>query len=279
MSPRIIGLCLVFGFVASPLFAGPQRCGTRVPTDEETATIEQQLTAKGRKPTATVSIPTYVHVISKGAGFENGDVPDNMIRAQMSVLNNAFAGYTGGPATGFSFNLIGVTRTVNERWYNMLIQSREEREAKAALRRGGPETLNIYLTAGGGYLGWATFPSSYSSQPNQDGVVLDFRSLPHGPYAEYSEGDTATHEVGHWLSLYHTFQGGCTPKNDYVADTPAERGPAFGCQTGRDTCTKASYPGVDPVENFMDYSDDACLYLFSSGQVSRMKSAWTAYRQ
>ena len=279
MFSRIIALSLVFGVVASPLFAGPQRCGTRTPTVEETDAIEQQLQAKGRKPTATIAIPTYVHVISAGAGFENGDVPENMIRAQMSVLNNAFAGYTGGPATGFSFNLVGVTRTVNARWHNMLIQSRDERDAKAALRRGGPETLNIYVTAGGGYLGWATFPSSYSSQPNQDGIVVDFRSLPHGPYAEYSEGDTATHEVGHWLSLYHTFQGGCTPNNDYVADTPAERGPAFGCQTGRDSCTKASYPGLDPVENFMDYSDDACLYLFSSGQVSRMKNAWTAFRQ
>ena len=279
MSSRIIGLCLVFGFVASPILAAPQRCGTRTPTDDETTAIEQQLTAKGRKPAATVAIPTYVHVISKGAGFENGDVPDNMIRAQMSVLNNAFGGYTGGAATGFSFNVAGVTRTVNERWHNMTILSREEREAKAALRQGGPETLNIYLTAGGGYLGWATFPSSYSSQPSQDGIVVDFRSLPHGPYAEYSEGDTATHEVGHWLGLYHTFQGGCTPNNDYVSDTPAERGPAFGCPTGRDTCTTSRYPGIDPVENFMDYTDDACMFLFSSGQVSRMKSAWTAYRQ
>ena len=279
MLSRIIALCLAFVFVASPVLAAPQRCATRVPTAEETAAIEQQLQQKGRKPASSIVIPTYVHVISKGAGFENGDVPEHMIRAQMSVLNNAFAGYTGGPATGFSFNLAGITRTVNAAWHNMPIQSREERDAKAALRRGGPETLNIYLTAGGGFLGWATFPSSYSSQPNQDGVVLDFRSLPHGTYAEYSEGDTATHEVGHWLSLYHTFQGGCTPNNDYVADTPAERGPAFGCQTGRDTCTKSSYPGVDPVENFMDYSDDACLFLFSPGQVARMKSAWAAYRQ
>jgi hypothetical protein len=279
MSRRIIALCLLFGLVASPLFAAPQRCGTRVPTDAETAATEQQLQQKGRKPAATIAIPTIVHVISKGAGFENGDVPDHMIRAQMSVLNNAFAGYTGGPATGFSFNLVGVTRTVNERWHNMLIQSREEREAKAALRQGGANTLNIYLTAGGGYLGWATFPSSYQSQPGQDGIVVDFRSLPHGPYAEYSEGDTATHEVGHWLGLYHTFQGACTPNNDYVSDTPAEARPAFGCPTGRDTCTKPSFPGADPVENFMDYTDDACMFTFSAGQVARMKSAWTTYRQ
>jgi hypothetical protein len=202
-----------------------------------------------------------------------------MIRAQMSVLDNAFAGYTGGAPTGFSFNLVGVTRTVNERWHSMTILSREEREAKAALRQGGPETLNIYLTSGGGYLGWATFPSSYRSQPSQDGIVVNFRSLPHGTYVAYSEGDTATHEVGHWLSLYHTFQGGCTPNNDYVSDTPAEGRPAFGCPSSRDTCTRPSYPGVDPVENFMDYTDDPCMFAFSAGQAARMKNAWATFRQ
>ena len=112
-----------------------------------------------------------MHVISKGAGIENGDVPDHIIRAQMSVLNQAFAGSTGGPSTGFSFTLVGVTRTVNERWHNMLILSREERDAKAALRRGGPGTLNIYVTAGGGYLGWATFPYDYASKPKMEGVI------------------------------------------------------------------------------------------------------------
>jgi hypothetical protein len=279
ISSRIFAVSLGLCLLASPLLAAPQRCGTRVPSDDEAAAIEQQLQTKGRKPVPSIGIPTYVHVISKGAGFENGDVPDNMIRAQISVLNNAYAGYTGGAPTGFSFQLVGITRTVNESWFNMGIQSRDERDAKAALRQGGAGTLNIYLTAGGGYLGWATFPNSYSSQPSQDGVVIDFRSLPHGPYAEYSEGDTATHEVGHWLSLYHTFQGGCTPNGDYVSDTAAERGPAFGCQVGRDSCTKSTYPGSDPVDNFMDYSDDSCMFLFTSGQVARMKSGWTTFRQ
>lgn len=279
-SPRLLVLTVGLGLVASSLSAADrQRCGTRVVSDTEADAIEAELQTKGRRPVSSISIPTYVHVITKGTGFANGDVPDNMIRAQMSVLNNAFAGYTGGAPTGFSFNLVRVTRTVNERWHNMLIQSREEREAKAALRQGGAGTLNIYVTAGGGYLGWATFPSSYNSQPNQDGIVVDFRSLPHGPYADYSEGDTATHEVGHWLSLYHTFQGGCTPKNDYVSDTPAERGPAFGCPVGRDTCTTSTYPGIDPIDNFMDYTDDSCMFVFTGGQVTRMKSAWAAFRQ
>ena len=278
MSLRIITVSVALSFLAAPLFAANDRCGTRIVSDDEATTIEQQL-RNGRKPAPSISIPTWVHVISKGAGFDNGDVPDYMIRAQMAVLADSFAGRTGGPATGFSFNLVGITRTVNAGWHNMLIQSREERDAKATLRRGGRDTLNIYLTAGGGYLGWATFPSSYSPQPSQDGVVVDFRSLPHGPYPEYSEGDTATHEVGHWLGLYHTFQGGCTPNNDYVSDTAAERGPAFGCPTGRDTCTTSRFPGIDPVENFMDYTDDACMFVFSQGQVLRMNSAWETYRQ
>jgi hypothetical protein len=280
MFRRIIALSLSFGLISTSLFAaGRDRCGTRNVSDDEATLIEQRLQQNTRKPGSTIAIPTYVHVISKGAGIENGDVPDHLIRAQLSVLNNAFAGYTGGPSTGFSFNLVSVTRTVNERWHNMLIQSREERDAKAALRRGGPGTLNIYLTAGGGYLGWATFPSSYAPQPNQDGIVVDFRSLPHGPYQDYSEGDTATHEVGHWLGLFHTFQGGCTPNNDYVSDTPAEQGPAFGCPLGRDSCTRPTYPGADPVENFMDYTDDACMFKFSPGQVTRMRNAWATYRQ
>jgi hypothetical protein len=160
----------------------------------------------------------------------------------------------------------------------MGIQSQAERRAKEALRVGGAETLNVYLTDGGGYLGWATFPSSYRGQPSQDGVVLYYASLPGGGLEIYSEGDTLPHEVGHWLGLYHTFQNGCTTNNDYVADTNAERIPAFYCPVGRDTCTGFKYPGLDPIFNFMDYTQDSCMNSFTPLQSVRMEEAHALYR-
>lgn len=267
---------------AIPLFAAqPERCGTRQPSDDEIATIERGI-ARGSKHKASAVIPVWVHVINKGSGFANGDVSDTMIREQIRVLNDAYNGRTGGTNTSFGFSLAGVTRTTNAAWFaGMATDVSIELAAKTALRKGHGEILNFYVTDASPWLGFAYFPSILSdpAYANLDGVLVDWRSLPGGTFAIYSEGDTGTHEVGHWLSLYHTFDGKCGSKGDYVADTAAEFSPAFNCPIGRDTCAGASSPGLDPIFNFMDYSQDSCMYEFTAGQAARMQAAWSEFRQ
>ena len=138
--------------------------------------------------------------------------------------------------------------------------------------------LNIWVcNLGGGLLGYAQFPGGAAAT---DGVVIGYNFFGNtgAVSAPYNKGRTTTHEVGHWAGLYHTFQGGCTTTNDSVSDTPAEKSAAYGCPTGRDTCTGTKFPGQDPIRNFMDYTDDSCMNTFSAGQIARMQSQFTTYR-
>jgi hypothetical protein len=218
-----------------------------------------------------------VHLVTDGA---IGNLTDTQIADQITVLNRTFAGGEGGANTGFSFRLAGVTRTDNAEWFYAGPGGNPEHSMKRALHQGSDNALNFYSTTAGDFLGWAYLPD-ITTKPGQqylDGVVIDWESIPgtSTTYAgRYDQGETATHEVGHWLDLEHTFYGGCNAKGDFVSDTPPERTATSGCPAGKDTCPQ---PGLDPIHNYMDYSYDSCYTEFTAGQTQRMRDAWLLYR-
>ncbi|HEV8267455.1 MAG TPA: zinc metalloprotease, partial [Thermoanaerobaculia bacterium] len=132
------------------------RCSTQQLEADEMNAIEDQVSrflldnAGLVQPYAGKTIQVYIHVITKGTGISNGEISSSMINNQMNVLNNAYA------ASGWSFTLAGTDVTNNSTWYTMSPGSTAEAQCKAALRKGGANTLNLYTAnPGGGLLGWA----------------------------------------------------------------------------------------------------------------------------
>jgi len=152
---------------------------------------------------------------------------------------------------------------------------------KNSLRQGGANAINVY-TVGfqsgikpATLLGYATFPSDFRRNGKLDGIVLKYNTLPGGTMPRYDMGRILTHEVEHWVGLYHTFQGGCR-YGDQVADTPPEARPVYGCPTSvPDSCRGG---GVDPIHNYMDYTVDACKEQFTPGQIQRLQRQMAMYR-
>ncbi|MFI1772883.1 zinc metalloprotease [Thalassobellus citreus] len=218
-----------------------------------------------------INIPVYVHIVLPNAS----DVTNTQIQAQLDVLNDDFGSKNtsqlpSGATTfindvsnpGISFSLIGTDRHNDNtpEWGT-------NNAVKAAYPPINPDSvLNIWVcNIGGGILGYAQFPGG---SPSTDGVVLLHSSLPGGSAAPYNLGRTATHEVGHYLNLRHIWGDGRCRQDDFVADTPSSDGANYGCP---------SYPTVncksaDMTMNYMDYTDDACMYMFTDGQSNRMRA-------
>jgi hypothetical protein len=245
---------------------------------KEVAAAEKDMNARlaGRKAgvQAVVTIPVVFHVVYASDG--TGNVTSTQINQQIAEMNQDFAGGESSQAanTEFQFRLQATRRWQNNSWFNDPDSAAGEAAMKTATHEGDAGVLNIWST-NTSYLGYATFPSWYAADPELDGVVMQYGSMPGGHITNFNLGKTASHETGHWLGLYHTFQGGCSASNDQVADTPAQRTSTSGCPAGKDTCSAA---GVDPIHNYMDYSYDSCYNQFTQGQKTRMKNQWAAYR-
>ena len=138
-------------------------------------------------------------------------------------------------------------------------QDRDTLNMKRTLRRGGYDSLNIYYQQfASDNLGYCTYPRHNITVGTDrffwDGCTVITEALPGGPLPRFDLGKTATHEVGHWLDLFHTFENGCSCVGDMVHDTPASESGTSGCPVGRDSCP--GLPGLDDITNYMDYSDE-----------------------
>ncbi|KAF2001630.1 hypothetical protein P154DRAFT_533815 [Amniculicola lignicola CBS 123094] len=218
----------------------------------------------------TYEIGIFFHLMVKSAppaGYDAG------VRSQVAYLNRNFAPW------GFTFALQGITVTVNPVWAQDI---GTDLPAKMhALHRGGYDMLNIFVPEGAGG-GQCTLPLASSNPVNQDQLDLDGCFVPMNVATSANAG-TVAHETGHWLSLLHVWDGGCTPLGDGCTDTSPQTQPSYGrmsrpndlnsCPAGSQ-CTAGVF---DNVNNFMDYTD--CSHEFTSCQGNRMRDAWIRYRK
>ncbi|WP_343694769.1 zinc metalloprotease [Flavobacterium sp.] len=237
----------------------------------------------GKLVNGKIQIPVVVNVLYRTTA-EN--ISNTQIQSQIDVLNKDFnalnSDFNSVPAlfagvkanVGISFVLDQVIRksTTKTSWGT---NDAMKKTAQGGLAPTSPTTkLNLWsCTIGGGILGYAQFPGGSSST---DGVVIDpkYFGLSGSANAPYNLGRTGTHEVGHWLNLRHIW-GDATCGSDLVADTPTHNTANYGIPAYPHYSTCSGTP-VEMTMNYMDYTDDAGMYMFSNGQKSRINAIFAS---
>ena len=245
-------------------------------------------------------IPVVVHVI------QQSNLPlisDARVQSQIDVLNEDFGKYNAD-TTLIPLEFQSVAANCNIRFCLATIDPNgcpttginrvvdpvlaihnmnDEALLKGSVQWDPHRYLNIWVPVNieDGILGYATFPDWLGFDPGSDGVVITGTSFGRGfgtPAGTYNLGRTGTHEVGHWLGLYHTFDGGCSgmsqqnclSQGDRVCDTPPTNASNFGCPAVRNSCNESPVDLNDQTMNYMDYTDDLCMQMFSMGQLVRI---------
>ncbi|OAG45177.1 hypothetical protein AYO21_00525 [Fonsecaea monophora] len=263
---------------------------------------------------ALFTTDTYMHIVSDTASSSSSStnyITDTMIQNQFIYLARSYTNASIG------FRLAGVTRTTNDTWARNGDDIGMKRALRAgtysslniyyqSLLQAGSNTPGV--PAGSTLLGFCSLPASgvTSTTPRSlyhiDGCNILSGTMPGGNMQGYNLGGTTAHEVGHWNGLLHTFNGNSCDASDwgdYVADTPQEMTSTNGCPGYKDSCPNSGisssaytglssqgsnpygpqgFSGLDPIHNFMDYSNDACYTGFTPGQGARMLNVWNIYR-
>jgi hypothetical protein len=244
------------------------------------------------QPRTVITIPVVVHVVWRTSAQ---NISDAQIQSQLAVLNqdfrrqNADATNTPAPfaplAADAEVEFCLAARDPNGQATNGIVRrqttvtSFSDNDAVKFYNQGGSNAwdatkyLNIWVcNLGGGILGYAQFPGGSTST---DGVVITNTAFgtQGSAQAPFNKGRTTTHEVGHWLNLYHIWgdDGSSCSGSDNVSDTPNQGDENYGCPSFP-TLSCSNGPNGDMFMNYMDYTDDACMNIFTFGQKTRMSA-------
>lgn len=240
-------------------------------------------------PTTVLRIPVVVHVIQNTSG--TGNLSNALVQSQITVLNEDFRAIASTPGAGgvdtkIEFFLAttdpngapttGIVHYTNNTWFA------DAGNYWTTTAWNTARYLNIYTNQAGGALGYVPdLPQGGGVLgTSADRVVIEYRAFgrPGLGGSPYDRGRTASHEVGHYLGLFHTFDSGCGTASCYttgdrICDTTSEANARFGCPVGAVSCGTP-----DPIRNYMDYTDDTCMTGFTAEQARRMRCTLVNYR-